>query len=86
MSSSRRKRAKRRARIGRIVRLSTVEVMRPPRITAAICPSISRPGSPAPSARGSSPRPVTREVIRIGTIRSAAPSATVAAFQGVRRG
>ncbi len=78
--------AKRRARIGRIRRFSTVEVTRPPRITAAIGPSISRPGSPAPSASGSRPRPVTREVIRIGTIRSAAPSKAWPGPRGGPRG
>ena len=40
-----------------------VDVNRPPRITIAIGPSISRPGAPAPKASGSSPSAVTSAVI-----------------------
>jgi hypothetical protein len=39
----------------------------------AMGPSISRPAAPDPSASGSSPRAVTRAVIKMGVSRSAAP-------------
>ena len=63
----------RNASVGRRSRLRAVEVKRPPRITVAMGPSISRPGSPLPIASGRSPSAVTRAVMRIGTSRSDAP-------------
>ena len=50
-----------------------MDVNRPPRITIAIGPSISRPGAPAPKASGSSPSAVTSAVMRTGVRRSVAP-------------
>ena len=42
-----------------------MEVTSSPRITVAIGPSISRPGSPLPMASGKSPKPVTSAVIKM---------------------
>ena len=60
------------ANVGRTKRLSAVEVKRPPKITIAIGPSISRPASPDPKASGSSPSAVTNAVMQIGVNRSLA--------------
>ena len=67
----------RNARVGSTRRFSAVEVTSPPRITIAIGPSISRPGSPLPIANGSSPRPVTNAAIKIGASLSEAPRSAV---------
>src|SRR6185437_10542283 len=53
-SSAGAKRPKRWMRVGSNSRLRMVDEMRPPRMTMAMGPSISRPGARAPSARGSS--------------------------------
>jgi hypothetical protein len=47
------------ASVGSTSRFSPVEVISPPRITIAIGPSVSRPGSPLPMARGNRPKPET---------------------------
>ena len=64
-------------------RLSAVEVMSPPRMTMAIGPSISRPGSPLPIASGRRPSAVTSAVMRIGPRRSSAPRMAVSASPGI---
>ena len=59
-----------------------VEVTSPPTMMVAIGPSISRPGSPLPSASGSRPSAVTSAVIRIDGRRSAAPRSAVSSAHG----
>src|SRR6266404_6686400 len=70
-------RPNRKASVGKTSRFKRVEVTSPPRITIAIGPSISRPGSPLPIANGSRPSPVTKAVIRMGASRSEAPRRAV---------
>ncbi|SAY50074.1 hypothetical protein KRIGEM_03063 (plasmid) [Komagataeibacter rhaeticus] len=65
------------ARIGKTNRLSIIDVMSPPRMTAAIGPSISRPGAFISTARGASPSAVTSDVMSTGTTRSLAPRSAV---------
>jgi len=60
-----------------------MEVKSPPRMTTAIGPSISRPGSPMPMAKGRTPRAVTSEVIRMAANLSAAPRIAVSASLSV---
>ena len=52
-------------RVGKINKLSIVEVNKPPTMIEAIGPSISRPGSPLPNISGSNPSAVTIAVISI---------------------
>ena len=59
--------------VGRISKLSTVEVNRPPIIMVAMGPSISLPGWFDPMAIGVSANPATRAVIRIEGHLSLAP-------------
>ena len=58
-------------------KLRAVEVTSPARITIAIGPSISRPGSPLPIAIGSNPSAATSAVIRTGSSLSEAPRSAV---------
>ena len=81
-TTARSNRPNRSASGGSTNRLSAVDVSSPPRITIAIGPSISRPGSPLPSASGRSPSAVTSAVIRIGPSRSSAPRIAVSRPQG----
>src|SRR5439155_22107886 len=48
-------RPKRSANVGSTSRFNAVEVIRPPKMTIAIGPSISRPASPHPAASGNKP-------------------------------
>lgn len=71
----------RKERLGRTNRFRRVEVTRPPRITVAMGPSISRPGSPLSMASGKRPSPVTKAVINMGARRSEVPRRAVSKLQ-----
>jgi hypothetical protein len=64
---------KRRARMGSSKRLSAVDKKRRLRITMALGPSISRPGSPLQMASGRRPKAVTSAVMKIWVNLSGAP-------------
>src|SRR5258707_15556266 len=70
----------RNANVGSTSRFNAADVINPPRITVAIGPSISLPGSPPPSASGSRPSAVTSALIAIGAKRSLAPRSAVSKF------
>src|SRR5437879_6368937 len=62
--------------VGTTIMFSSVEVVRPQRMTIAIGVWISLPVFPPPSASGISARPAAIAVIRMGTRRSCAPRST----------